>query len=113
VWGTGVLGARDVSVSPRRLAAITEAARRALPGWRMPGPPDDWAGMRSLSPDGLPYVGPVPGLEALHLATGHATLGITLAPATGELIADTLLEHKSPPPLFDPARAIKSNGRRT
>ena len=47
--------------------------------------------MRSLSPDGLPFIGPVPGWDGIHLATGHATLGITLAPLTGELLAPLLL----------------------
>jgi len=64
--------------------------------------------MRSLSPDGLPYIGPVPGLPGVHLATGHATLGITLAPLTGELLAAMLLDGARDELLsaFDPARAI-------
>ena len=48
--------------------------------------------MRSLSPDGLPFIGPVPGMDGVHLAAGHATLGITLAPLTGELLAGMLLD---------------------
>jgi D-amino-acid dehydrogenase len=109
VSGTLELGARGLALSPRRLAAITAAAQRALPGWRMPASPRDWAGMRPLSPDGLPYVGPVPGLDGVHLATGHATLGITLAPLTGELIAGHLLEGARDELLaaFDPARALR------
>ena len=109
VSGTLELGARELALSPRRLAAITAAAQRALPGWRMPASPRDWAGMRPLSPDGLPYIGPVPGLDGVHLATGHATLGITLAPLTGELIASRLLEgaHDELLSAFDPARALR------
>ena len=86
VSGTLELGARGLGLSRRRLAAISAAAQAALPGWQMPADPRDWAGMRSLSPDGLPYIGPVPGLDGLHLATGHGTLGMTLAPLTGELL---------------------------
>jgi D-amino-acid dehydrogenase len=108
VSGTLELGARSLSLSKRRLQAITEAAGRALPGWRMPPNPRDWAGMRSLSPDGLPYIGPVPGLPGVHLATAHATLGITLAPLTGELLAAMLLDGARDQLMsaFDPARAI-------
>jgi len=108
VSGTLELGARGLSLSARRLQAITAAAQRALPGWQMPPEPRDWAGMRSLSPDGLPYIGPVPGLPGVHLATGHATLGITLAPLTGELLAAMLLDGARDELLsaFDPARAI-------
>jgi len=109
ISGTLELGARDLSLSTRRLAAITAATQRALPGWRMPEAPRDWAGMRSLSPDGLPYIGAVPGLDGVHLATAHATLGITLAPVTGELVAERLLEGTRGELLsaFDPARALR------
>jgi D-amino-acid dehydrogenase len=108
VSGTLELGARGLSLSARRLQAITTAAQTALPGWQMPAQPRDWAGMRSLSPDGLPYIGPVPGLPGAHLATAHATLGITLAPLTGELLAAMLLDGARDELLsaFDPARAI-------
>jgi D-amino-acid dehydrogenase len=114
VSGTLELGARGLSLSPRRLAAITAAAQRALPGWRMPDHPLDWAGMRSLSPDGLPFIGPVPGLDGVHLATAHATLGITLAPVTGELVAGRLLGAPGADvqAAFDPARSIRLSPRR-
>jgi D-amino-acid dehydrogenase len=112
VSGTLELGARSLSLSDRRLAATTAAAQQALPGWEMPRQPRDWAGMRSLSPDGLSFIGPVPGWDGIHLATGHATLGITLAPLTGELLAPLLLEGRRSELLgaFDPARALAGAG---
>jgi D-amino-acid dehydrogenase len=108
VSGTLELGATSLSLSARRLEAITAAARRALPGWQMPAHPRDWAGMRSLSPDGLPYIGPVPGLEGVHLATAHATLGITLAPVTGKFLAGVMLDgtRGEESSAFDPARVL-------
>jgi D-amino-acid dehydrogenase len=113
VSGTLELGARSLSLSPRRLAAITAAAQAALPGWQMPAQPRDWAGMRSLSPDGLPYVGPVPGLDGVHLATGHATLGITLAPLTGELLAGLILDgaRDELTSAFAPGRGLRGGSR--
>ena len=110
--GTLELGARDLELSGRRLEAITAAARQALPSWQLPPEPRDWAGMRSLTPDGLPFIGPVPGWDGIHLAAGHSTLGITLAPLTGELVADQLLDGRRGEPLaaFDPARAIGHRG---
>jgi D-amino-acid dehydrogenase len=108
ISGTLELGARQLGLSRPRLRAITDAARRALPGWRIPAQSEDWAGMRSLSPDGLPYIGPVPGAAGVHVATAHATLGITLAPLTGELLADLLLEGRD-----SPARQAVDCGRAT
>jgi D-amino-acid dehydrogenase len=110
ISGTLELGARTLELSSRRLHAITTATARAFPGWRMAGPPSDWAGMRSLSPDGLPYVGPVPGHDGLYLATAHATLGITLAPLTGELLARRILEGEHDPLMnqTDPGRGMRA-----
>jgi D-amino-acid dehydrogenase len=106
VSGTLELGAKGLTRSNRRLTAIADAARRALSGWRMPEHPADWAGMRSLSPDGLPFIGAVPGVPAVHVATAHGTLGITLAPLTGELLAPLVLEgaRNELTNAFDPAR---------
>jgi D-amino-acid dehydrogenase len=109
VSGTLELGAHSLALSARRLGAITAAAQRALPGWQMPPQRRDWAGVRSLSPDGLPYIGPVPGLDGVHLATAHGTLGMTLAPLTGELLTKLLLDHRQSELLraFAPARAVR------
>ena len=49
---------------------------------------DSWAGLRPASPDGLPIIGELPGLQGLIIATGHYRNGILLAPITAELIAD-------------------------
>jgi D-amino-acid dehydrogenase len=108
VSGTLELGARGLALSQRRLRAITAAAQEAMPGWHMPPDPFDWAGMRPLSPDGLPYIGAVRRRPGLYVATGHGTLGITLAPLTGELLADLILHGRTDPLIsaFDPGRGF-------
>jgi glycine oxidase len=50
-----------------------------------------WAGLRPASPDGLPYLGPVPGLTNLYVAAGHFRSGIQMSPATGLLVKELLL----------------------
>jgi D-amino-acid dehydrogenase len=109
VSGTLELGAQTLALSPRRLEAITAAAKQALPRWELPAVAHDWAGMRSMSPDGLPYIGALPGLDCVYAAAGHATLGITLAPLTGELLGGLIAERIQDPLLkaFDPARALR------
>ena len=57
--------------------------------------------------DGLPLIGSVPGTRGAYVATGHGVWGILNAPATGEAIAELILDGAarttdlSP---FDPAR---------
>jgi glycine oxidase len=46
------------------------------------------AGLRPVTPDGLPLLGPAPGLEGLVLALGHSRNGILLSAITGQLVAD-------------------------
>ena len=58
-----------------------------------------WAGLRPGSPDGLPFLGPVPGCDRLFVAGGHFRSGIQLSPATGVLLADLLLDRPPTLPL--------------
>jgi D-amino-acid dehydrogenase len=58
-----------------------------------------WRGLRPCSADGLPYVGRLARFPNLVLATGHAMLGVTLAPITGELVAQLLGGEKASLPL--------------
>jgi glycine/D-amino acid oxidase-like deaminating enzyme len=50
---------------------------------------------RPLSPDGRPLLGPVRGVEGLHVATGHGPWGVTLGPASAELVAAAVLDPSS------------------
>jgi glycine oxidase len=50
-----------------------------------------WAGLRPGSPDGLPFLGPVPGIEDLYVAAGHFRAGIQLSPGTGQLLKEMIL----------------------
>ena len=42
-----------------------------------------------MTPDGTPVIGPTP-LANLFLATGHGTLGWTMAAGTGRVLADVI-----------------------
>src|SRR5205823_1775817 len=53
-----------------------------------------WCGFRPWAPDGLPVLGPWPGIEGLWLATGHFRNGILLAPITARLMTDWLTTGK-------------------
>ena len=77
---------------PRRLERLTAAAEAYLGGIRGAAIRSEWCGLRPCTPDGIPYVGPVPGQSGLFVATGHAMLGLTLAPVTGKLIEEYVLE---------------------
>ena len=52
------------------------------------------AGVRPLSADRVPLIGPVPTVEGAFLATGHGTKGIHLAPVTAEIVAGMVLRNE-------------------
>jgi glycine oxidase len=49
-----------------------------------------WAGLRPGTPDGLPFLGTVPGFRNLFVAAGHFRAGIQLSPATGLVMKQIL-----------------------
>lgn len=106
--GTLELAGLDLSVDARRVAAIARAVDQYLAVGRPASPPVQWAGLRPLLPDGLPAIGALPGTDGLFIATGHGMLGVTLAPATAELLAPLVVDGVRSPVLepFDPARAV-------
>lgn len=66
-----------------------------------------WAGLRPGSPDGRPFLGPVPGLRNLFVAAGHFRSGISLSPATG-LVMKEILQGQSPSVPLDAFRLDRS-----
>lgn len=66
-------------------------AQRVAPGLASAEIRDIRVGLRPLTTDTLPVLGPVPGVEHLLLATGHGPTGLTLGPYSGKIIADMAL----------------------
>jgi glycine oxidase len=50
-----------------------------------------WSGLRPGSPDGLPYLGRVPGTENLYVAAGHFRSGLQMSPGTAVLMRELML----------------------
>jgi glycine/D-amino acid oxidase-like deaminating enzyme len=62
---------------------------------------------RPVTEDGLPLIGRIPGLDGAYVATGHSVWGILNAPATGEAMAELILDGAARTvdlAPFDPAR---------
>lgn len=90
--GTLELCGLDRTIDQRRVAAMIDAIPRFYPQF---GPADfagitPWVGLRPCTPDGLPYLGRTRRADNVIVATGHAMLGVTLAPATGRIVSDLI-----------------------
>jgi glycine oxidase len=81
----------DKSVTGAGVAAILERAALLFPSLGQAPIGALWAGLRPACADGLPALGPVPGVPGLHLAVGHLRNGIALTPVTAEIVAAGVL----------------------
>ncbi len=54
-----------------------------------------WAGLRPVTPDGMPIIGRPPHHSNLIIASGHAMLGLSLAPGTGQVVAELVSGQKT------------------
>lgn len=80
-----------------RLEQLTRGAKAYFPTLEARSPISEWCGLRPMASDGLPIVGPLPGVEGVVVATGHGMLGVTLAPVTGSIVADWVGKGRTDP----------------
>jgi glycine oxidase len=84
--------------------ALLNALTRLLPGLAADATMErQWMGFRPGSPDGLPFLGPVPGHPGLWVASGHYRNGVALAPITAHIISRWI---KGEPPDMDMSRFL-------
>lgn len=94
--GTMEIAGTNEKISPRRVRGIIRAATDYYPAFTendFEGT-QPWCGLRPCSPDGLPYLGRTGAAVNLSVATGHAMMGLSLAPVTGQLIAQMLSDER-------------------
>jgi len=90
----------DKTRTDEALASLKASAVDLLPGLEGAPVVAHWAGLRPGSPEGVPFIGPVPDFEGLWLNCGHYRNGLVLAPASCQLLADLL---NGAEPIIDPA----------
>jgi D-amino-acid dehydrogenase len=97
VGGTMEICGTDLSVSHKRVQGIIESFCKFFPAFKESDFEgiEPWSGLRPCTPDGLPCIGPVPGLQNVTVATGHAMLGLSLGPVTGQLVTDLITQSKT------------------
>ncbi|MEO8578053.1 MAG: FAD-dependent oxidoreductase [Gemmatimonadales bacterium] len=69
------------------LAKVRSAAEQIAPALAVARVTAEWAGLRPVTPDMLPIIGPDPENPQIVYACGHSRNGILLAPLTGETVA--------------------------
>jgi D-amino-acid dehydrogenase len=80
----------DSSIPEHRIQQLRESAEPYLVAPFTEAHQQPWYGWRPMTWDSLPIIGQVPRLANAYLATGHNMLGLSLAAATGRLIAEMI-----------------------
>jgi D-amino-acid dehydrogenase len=101
--GTLELSGLDQTISPRRIEGIRQTVRAYLPRMEPAETLEVWSGLRPCTPDGIPFAGRAATYRNVSVCCGHGHIGLGLAPATGELIAQVLAGEPADP-VLDPLR---------
>jgi D-amino-acid dehydrogenase len=93
IAGLAEFAGDDRRIDPRRLDLLLGNAAELLPELAetiRSREPNAWSGLRPMTPDGPPLIGPTP-IDGLHVNTGHGAMGWTQACGSAELAADLLV----------------------
>jgi glycine oxidase ThiO len=82
----------DNTTTPGGVKKVRAAAEEICPVLGSSTSTEAWAGLRPVTPDLLPMIGPDPKHASLLYACGHSRNGVLMAPLTGDLIADLVTE---------------------
>ena len=92
ILGMAEFGGFDTTIDPRRADLLRQFFTRLMPDlaaqldWQAA---DVWAGLRPMSADGRPFIGPT-RIDGLFVNCGHGHLGWTMAVGSARLLADYL-----------------------
>jgi glycine/D-amino acid oxidase-like deaminating enzyme len=80
------------SFSTNRFVTPAKRAKPAAQRRRSQGSATAQRFRRPITSDGLPLIGRVPGVAGAYAATGYSVWGILNAPATGEALAELIVD---------------------
>lgn len=81
----------DKTVTAAAHDGLWQRAQQILPQLRDMSPVRQWAGLRPASPHNIPTIGRHPDLVNLYVNSGHFRYGVTMAPASAEILANDFL----------------------
>jgi D-amino-acid dehydrogenase len=80
----------DASINQRRLGLLRDGASHYLREPYCDPVEEEWFGWRPMTYDSLPIIDRSPAMNNVWIAAGHNMLGLSMAPATGKLVAELL-----------------------
>jgi D-amino-acid dehydrogenase len=94
VGGTAELAGYNLKLRQGRRNTLLHVVTDLFPRGGDVSAAEFWTGLRPMTPDGTPIIGPSP-YPNLFLSTGHGTLGWTMAAGSGRIVADVISGHRA------------------
>ncbi len=82
-------------MQPEETLRYTEAVLHRFPAMADGTATGSWAGLYDVTPDGLPVIGEIPGIEGFYCAVGLRGHGFKTAPAVGTILAELVTQGAS------------------
>ena len=102
IGGTLEFGGYGLDIDQRRIRTVFRLASEYLE-LEQPDFEEPWAGLRPLTPDGLPVIDRAGPFRNAYLATGYSMLGMTVSAPAAETLAEMVLTGERPA-LLEPFR---------
>jgi D-amino-acid dehydrogenase len=99
IGGTLEFSGLNLRIDRRRVDSIAKGAREALLEWASPELESVWAGMRPMTPDGLPILDRTGQFDNVYVASGHSFQGLSLGPPSGRELAELIVTGRRSPVL--------------
>jgi D-amino-acid dehydrogenase len=94
--GTMEIGQPNQATNVNRVSGLKSSINSYYPTLNVPPQEEQvWVGNRPCSPDGMPYIGRSRNIGNLVFATGHAMMGMSLGPITGQLVSQIISDQST------------------
>lgn len=87
-----ITSTKDTKINKNRVQGIVNSINEFYPDLNinLPKEEETWYGFRPCTPSGMPIITKDKNIKNLTIATGHAMMGLSLAPATGKIVAELI-----------------------
>ena len=95
ISGTLEISGMDDMINQHKVDSILRSVPEYYPQLDVSSYGNVWFGYRPCTPDGMPYIGRWKEGSSVIIATGHAMMGLSLAPVTGRIVSDIIKRNET------------------
>lgn len=110
IGGTMEFSGLNLKLDQQRVLSILKGAAESFVPWQDAAISQRWAGLRPMTPDGLPLIDRVAGIDNAYVATGYAMQGMTIAAPAARALVGMMVDGERPS-ILEPFRLDRFSRR--